>query len=131
MTDEAFTRAFESGSVTPSQFDHLAHVRVAWVYLHEAPSVEEALPRMRAAIRRFAAAAGASQKYHETITVLWMRLLADVQGRGGAGELADVLRDHPRLADKDLPLQYYTRERLFSDEARSAWVEPDRQPLQP
>ena len=88
--------------------------------------MDEALPRMRDAIRRFAAAAGASQKYHETITVLWMRLLADVKARGASGELADVLRAHPALADKELPLQYYSRERLFSDEARAAWVEPDR-----
>jgi hypothetical protein len=130
MTDEAFARAFEAGAVTPAEFDHLAHVRVAWVYLREGASVEEGLARMRDAIRRFAAAAGASRKYHETITVLWMRLLADVQARGASGELADVLRAHPALADKDLPLRYYSRERLFSDEARAAWVEPDRLPLQ-
>ena len=116
MTDEAFARSFETGGVTPADFNHVAHVRVAWVYLREA-------------IRGFAAAAGASQKYHETITVLWMRLLADVKARGASGELADVLREHPALADKDLPLRYYSRERLFSDEARAAWVEPDRQPL--
>jgi hypothetical protein len=129
MTDEAFARAFENGTVTPAEFDHLAHVRVAWVYLRETASLDEALPRMRDAIRRFAAAAGASQKYHETLTVLWMRLLADVKAAGASGELADVLRAHPALADKELPLQYYSRERLFSDEARTAWVEPDRQPL--
>ena len=129
MTDEAFARAFETGSVTPAEFDHVAHVRVAWVYLRETASIDEALPRMRDAIRRFAAAAGAAQKYHETITVLWMRLLADVKAGGASGELAEVLRAHPALADKELPLQYYSRERLFSDEARAAWVEPDRQPL--
>jgi hypothetical protein len=129
MTDEAFTRAFENGSVTPADFDHVAHVRVAWVYLRETASIDEALPRMRDAIRRFAAAAGASDKYHETITVVWMRLLADVKARGASGELSDVLRAHPALADKELPLRYYSRERLFSDEARAAWVEPDRQPL--
>jgi hypothetical protein len=131
MTDEAFARAFEDGAVPPAEFGHVAHVRVAWVYLREAESVDEALTRMRAAIRRFAAAAGASQKYHETITVLWMRLLADLRARGVSGELADVLRAYPELADKDLPLQYYTRERLFGDEARAAWVEPDRRPLHP
>jgi hypothetical protein len=131
MTDQAFARAFEDGTVTPAEFGHLAHVRVAWVYLHEADSVEEALVRMRAAIRRFAAAAGASQKYHETITVLWMRLLEEARARGASGEIGDVLRDYPALADKDLPLQYYSRERLFGDEARARWVEPDRRPLNP
>jgi hypothetical protein len=131
MTDEAFARAFEQGAVTPVQFDHAAHVRVAWVYLHESASMDEALARMRDAIRRFAAAAGVPRKYHETITVLWMRLLADVKAAGASGELAGVLRAHPALADKDLPLQYYSRELLFSDDARAAWVEPDRRPLTP
>ena len=131
MSDAAFVRAFEKGGVTPGQFDHVAHVRVAWVYLQEAASFEEALSRMRDAIRVFAAAAGVPQKYHETITVLWMRLLADVRAAGASGELSDVLRSHPALADKDLPLQYYSRELLFSDDARGAWVEPDRRPLTP
>ena len=125
MTDEAFARAFEEGAITPAQFDHVAHVRVAWIYLQESPSVDDALSRMRAAIRRFAASAGVPQKYHETITVLWMRLLAEVRDAGASGELSEVLRAHPALADKDLPLQYYSRARLFSDEARAAWVEPD------
>jgi hypothetical protein len=129
MTDEAFARAFEDGAVTPAEFNHVAHVRVAWVYLREADSTDEALARMRAAIRRFAAAAGASMKYHETITVLWLRLLDDVRAQGASGELAEVLHAYPALADKDLPLQYYSRDRLFSDDARTAWVEPDRGPL--
>ena len=130
MTDQAFARAFENGEIAPAQFDHRAHVRVAWVYLNEGPSFDEALPRMRDAIQRFAAAAGASTKYHETITVLWMRLLAGVKARGASGELADVLVAHPAPADKDLPLQYYSRDRLFCDEARAAWVEPDRKPVE-
>jgi len=125
MTDEAFARAFEEGAITPAQFDHVAHVRVAWIYLQESPSVAEALSRMRDAIRRFAASAGVPGKYHETITVLWVRLLADVRDAGASGELSDVLHAYPALADKDLALQYYSRERLFSDEARAVWVEPD------
>lgn len=129
MTDEAFARAFEAGTITPAEFGHVSHLRVAWVYLHEAESFGGALDRMRAGIRRFAAAAGASQKYHETITIVWMRLLGDVKAQGAAGELADVLRAYPALADKDLPLQYYSRDRLFGDAARAAWLEPDRRSL--
>jgi hypothetical protein len=87
--------------------------------------VEAALSRMRDGIRRFAAAAGVPEKYHETITVLWMRLLAEVRAAGTSGELADLLQAHPALADKDLPFQYYSRAALFSDDARARWVEPD------
>jgi hypothetical protein len=41
-------------------------------------------------------------------------------------ELAALLEACPELADKDLPLKYYSRERLFSDDARRGWIEPHR-----
>ena len=31
--------------------------------------------------------------------------------------------------DKGLPLEYYSRERLLSWDARATWVEPDLKPL--
>ena len=126
MTDEEFARAFERGDVPPADFDHRAHVRVAWVYLREGPTFDAAMDRMREAIQRFAAAANASQKYHETITVLWMRLLADAAARVTLPcELEALFAACPELADKDLPLKYYSRERLFSDAARAAWIPPE------
>src|SRR5689334_15522626 len=126
MTDVEFARAFERGEVTPAEFDHRAHVRLAWVYLRESSSIEAATDRMREAIRRFAAAANASHKYHETITVLWMRLLAEASARVALPcELEALLARCPELADKNLPLTYYSRERLFSDAARTAWIPPE------
>jgi len=101
-------------------------VRVAWVYLREGPTFDAAMERMREAIQRFAAAANASQKYHETITVLWMRLLADAAARVTLPcELEALLAACPELSDKNLPLKYYSRERLFSDAARVAWIPPE------
>jgi hypothetical protein len=131
MTDDEFARAFERGDVTPAEFSHRAHVRLAWVYLQESPSFDAALGRMRDGIQRFAAAAGASQKYHETITVLWMRLLDAARSRmTGPCTFAQLLEQRPELGDKDLPLQYYSRERLFSDEAKATWVPPELSELQ-
>jgi hypothetical protein len=126
MTDEQFARAFERGEIAPADFAHRAHVRVAWVYVREGPSLEAATDRMRAAIQRFAAAANATQKYHETMTVLWMRLLGDAAARVTLPcELDVLLAAVPEFADKDLPMRFYTRERLFSDEARTRWIPPD------
>ena len=45
-----------------------------------------------------------------------------------AATLDELLRAHPRLLDKDLVLAYYSTDRLFSEEARRSWVDPDRQP---
>jgi hypothetical protein len=130
ITDELFVRAFERGDVLPSDFDHRSHLRVAWVYLKEAASRDEAVARIRGGIQRFAAAAGKSQKYHETITVAWMILLEDVRARVPAdADLADAIRAYPALADRDLPLRFYSRDRLFSDDAREGWISPDLRPL--
>ena len=71
-----------------------------------------------------------SQKYHETITVAWMILLDEVRARVPAdADLADATRLFPALADKDLPLRFYSRDRLSSDEARMGWLAPDLAPL--
>ena len=34
------------------------------------------------------------------------------------------------LADRSLPLEFWSRERLMSDEARHGWLEPDLRPLE-
>ena len=129
MTDRELARAFERGDVPDAEFNHAAHLRVAWAYLGECRSIAEAAARMSAGLRRFAAAAGKREKYHHTITVFWIEALAIAGSAMAAAPAEDVLRAHPRLLDKDLPLAFYSRDRLFSDAARLSWVAPDRQPL--
>jgi len=92
-----------------SGFDHLAHLRFALDCLRDSASTDTAIDVASAALRAKAAAAGHPEKYHHTITVFWMRMLA-------------------RLLDTELPLQYYSRDRLFSDAARAGWLEPDLKP---
>ena len=55
MTDVELTRALERCEVPNEGFAHPSHLRVAWVYLTESRSVEEATERMAASLRRFAA----------------------------------------------------------------------------
>ena len=81
-------------------------------------------------MRRFAASIGKADKYHETITLFWMRVLAAARRALPAGRGFDDLLDRdPRLLDKDMPFAYYSRERLFSEAARAEWVAPDLRPL--
>ena len=80
MTDTELTRALERGQIANDKFHHLSHLHVAWVYLSESSSLEEAAARMSATLRRFAASAGKAEKYHETITFFWIRILAQFGG---------------------------------------------------
>src|SRR6185436_2547172 len=77
MTDEALIDAFESGTL--EDFPHELHVRMAWCYLRRDP-ILVALPRFKAALRRFAAGKGKADRYHETITVAFMLLIAERLG---------------------------------------------------
>src|SRR4029077_3404605 len=68
MTDVELTRALER-EIANADFHHASHLHVAWVYLAQPWSVGQAADKMRNTLRRFAAAAGKPQKYHETITL--------------------------------------------------------------
>jgi hypothetical protein len=129
MTDVELTRALERGEIATEDFHHLSHLHVAWVYLAESSSVQQAANKMRDTLRRFATAAGKPQKYHETITLFWVHLLSRAHATNGGERLEEIVRANPQLLERNFPLAYYSAERLFSDEARTSWVEPDLKPL--
>ena len=129
MTDAELTRALERGEIANEGFHHASHLHVAWVYLAESSSVQQAADKMRQTLRRFAAAAGKPEKYHETITLFWVHLLAGAQAVSRAERLEDIVHGNPQLLEKNFLLAYYSTERLFSDEARASWMEPDLKPL--
>jgi hypothetical protein len=129
MTDMELTRALERGEIANEDFHHVSHLHVAWVYLAESSSVRQAANKMRDTLRRFAATAGKPQKYHETITLFWVHLLSRTHADSGGERLEEIVRANPQLLEKNFPLAYYSVERLFSDEARTSWVEPDLKPL--
>ena len=129
MNDVEFTRALERGEIANENFRHTAHLHVAWVYLSESSSVEGAAAKMRATLRKFAASAGKPEKYHETITLFWVRLLAHARAIAPKESVENVVKANPQLLEKDFPFAYYSRERLLSENARIKWMEPDLKPL--
>ena len=100
--DVELTRALERGEAPPAGFPHASHLRVAWVYLSESPTVDQALARMAATLRRFAASVGRAEKYSDAITAFWMYQMAAVHAIMPGAAVDDVLRAYPRLLDKDL-----------------------------
>lgn len=129
MTDLDLTRALERGEIVNENFHHASHLHVAWVYLSESSSVSEAAAKMRATLRRFTAAAGKPEKYHETITLFWVHVLATLHVDRSGKPLEQVVATSPRLLEKDFPLAYYSSTLLFSNKARTSWIEPDLKPL--
>jgi hypothetical protein len=105
--DVALTRGLERLEVPPEGLPHASHLRVAWVYLAEAPTVDEALARMAKTLRQFTASVGKADKYSDAITAFWIYQLAAVKALMPDADLEDVLRAYPRLLDKDLITRAY------------------------
>ena len=128
-SDVDFLRAFEDLSFPVEQFHHREHIRVAWLYLKSLDATRAA-ERMSAGIRRFANHHGATQKYHHTLTLFWMRLVAVALVETPDGlAFEEFLAAYPELRDKGLIAKYYSQELLQTPAAREGWVDPDLQPL--
>ncbi len=134
-TDEevrAFVRDFKSGALPRERWTHHAHLVVALWYVHHFKR-ERAVSLVRARIKRYNKSHGIANTpdsgYHETITRFWLRMVHNFHDASAArgGSLAALANELPhRFADKNLPLSYYSRERLMSSEARAMWVRPDK-----
>ena len=130
--DRDFLQAFEACRVGPKDFDHAAHVRLAYIYLCE-HSVDESVARMKAALLAFLAHLGVGPgKYHETITRAWVMAVAHFMDRGEAFDSAAAfMAAHPQLLDSRIMLTHYSAQVLFSPEARQQFVQPDIQSIPP
>ena len=129
MTDAEFIRAFEDCTLPNEFFHHRDHLRLAWIYLR-IYGERGARTRMSESIRRFAAFHGKSDKYHETMTLAWLRLVANAMAAVPHDASFDqmILRS-PELLQKQTVEKYYSSAALSSGAARACWIEPDLQPL--
>jgi len=128
MNDSEFVCAVERCEFPKESFHHRDHIRLAWIYLRQCDR-GEAERRMADTIRRFAAHHGVTDKYHETITLAWMRLVAHALAQAPDATLQDLVGRVPSLLDKSAIAEYYSDAVLQSDAAKSAWAEPDKRPL--
>jgi hypothetical protein len=110
---------------------HEAHLAATTYLVLRRPDIdlEEELPDI---IRRFNESVGGvnsdTEGYHETITCSFLRglrlFLDEADTRVPLHELVNALLLSP-MGRRDWPLRFYSRERLFSIEARTSHVVPD------
>src|SRR5712664_775491 len=129
MDDREFLRLFHDGNLPGEEFRHKGHLRPAWLVLshHARGEAEKIVARE---IRRFAAASGAANRYHDTLTRFWVRLVGHAMENAlETKSIDELLARFPFLLDKSLPYRHWRGETFNSDNARVAWVEPDLVPL--
>lgn len=127
----ALVDAFEDCTLPREAWTHAAHLTVALWYLLHHP-LEDATCLIRSGIKRFNASHGIvttpTGGYHETLTIFWIRTVHNYLKCYKKEECSFVALANGLIetcADSRLPFVFYSRENLFSAEARANFVEPD------
>jgi hypothetical protein len=125
VTDDDFVGAFLSGILSPASFHHRDHLRLAWCLIRQS-GIEIASSTITSGIRRFATQHGQADKYHETLTQFWVRIVSHlIDARPDIKLFELFLETFPQLFDKELPYLHWRPETMQSQSARAQWVEPD------
>ena len=130
VEDQIFRREFEACTFPPAEFNHRAHIRLAYVYLVE-HDTDAAHQLMRGALLSFLEHHGIDvAKYHETITRAWIMAVRHFMENTSDSESSDIfIEKNPRMLDSKIMMTHYSAEVLFSCEARAKFVEPNLAPI--
>ena len=129
LDDDTLIARFEALAIPPADFHHVDHVRLAAAMLQREADFGAAAVRYRRALRRFAAAAGAAGRYHETLTWAYLALVHERMYADPPATSTELLARHPELADHRggaLARYYDVPAITASPLARAVFVLPQR-----
>jgi hypothetical protein len=131
---EAIGRGLLTRTLPKSSWTHAAHFAASLWLLEYHPEIDatRAMPEFIRAYNDVTGTANTDTSgYHETITQASLRAARAFRAERAdlaLFEVCNALMASP-LGKSDWILAYWSRQRLFSVEARRAWVEPDLGPL--
>lgn len=127
MDNDLFLKDFESASL--KEFSHSDHIRMAWLYLRR-DGWDTGYPHIQAGLKNFALKLNVSDKYHETVTGFWARLVLHcVDAQPDIDDFEQFKETFPILFTSDAMKKHYSDDVLWSDTARQNWVMPDKVPM--
>ena len=125
--DYRFKERVEKLNFPVEDFDHRAHLRLAYIYL-AGNTVIESVELMRSTLCGLLKHAGIEpiEKYHETLTQAWILAVFHFMNCSGGSESSEVfLKENSILLDSKIMNTHYSNEVLFSESARIKFVEPN------
>jgi hypothetical protein len=130
MQDYTFKQRFEDLTLDPVYFNHLGHVRITWLYLNE-NSVDAACEKVIAGIKKYATHLGAPEKFHYSLTVASVYIIAQAMQVTKTSSFVDFVTLNTELIKnfRSQLANYYSDRVIESEAAKQEWVEPDIQPL--
>src|SRR5437867_5113051 len=108
----ALVRSFEDASVSRDDWKHREHLIVALYYVSHC-DLKAATDKMRAGLLNllrngFSVDLAKEMPYHETLTVFWMRTIAQFNASKNGHSMVAKTAEMIKLFDKDYPLRFYS-----------------------
>ncbi len=131
ISDKAFKEQVETFNYPIIDFNHRAHLRLAYIYLVE-NNTETAIQLMRYTLHQLLQHndIDPNTKYHETLTTAWVLALNYLMNNAEPAEAAhEFLSKNPKILDSKIMMEHYSNDLLFSETARQLFVEPDLKPI--
>ena len=126
---DEFLAAFEAAELPRARWTHGAHLLTGACYVHVLGEAA-AIDKMRHCVVRHNESVGTANTdtsgYHETITVAWIKLLAELLRKSGPMDRAAfaALAVDRFEADRKILSRYYSFDLIRSVEARKNWIAP-------
>ena len=126
LTDQEFLDQFMSCTLRPADFTHIGHLRLVWINI-KMSGTEVAINEIQKQIKRFVEAAGATDKYHTTLTVAAIKTVDHFMAKSNSNTFMEFIIEFPILSSdfKGLLDQHYSSDILSSDLAKYQYVTPD------
>ena|SRR5690606_2299924 len=130
LTDGEFKDQFQNGTFQPTGFIHEAHLRLAWIYIHQY-GIDRAVEQVRLQLQKFGALHGASDKYNETVTTASIKAVYHFMLRSQAQNFNDFIAENQGLkySLKELLLMHYDTNIFADAKAKQEFLEPELLPF--
>lgn len=130
LTDAEFLSLFKRNELDPRCFDHMAHLRLAYLYIQRF-GLHTAISEVCKQLKAFTEKQGEPEKYNETVTTAAVRAVNHFMNKSRATQFKSFIKSFPKLRDnlKELLSQHYGIDIYNSEIAKSTFLQPDLQPF--
>lgn len=126
LSDSEFEMHFKQCEMSPAEFTHEAHLRLAWIHI-DRYGIQLALRNIPVQLRNFVEAAGAQDKYNETLSVAGVKTMFHFMRKARNPNFNGLLQEFPRLKNnfKELIAAHYSFDNFNNQNAKEFFIEPD------
>ena len=129
--DQAFQQQVESGVFSIDDFNHRAHLRLAYIYLSNNDRAT-CVTLVRTTLTGLLVKNDIepANVYHETLTHAWIQLVENTMKNSPPTLSAECfIENNPQLFDKNILSKHYSEAVLNSDAAKAAFIAPNLKPI--